>query len=401
VEVVLNDSGETRYLIKKNGTLVEDDKHEMPEIIYRPPSADILTWKIPRVSEVMKYVTNDNDQRLFHDLVEYHRSISELPDDNHYQFLAAWDMHTYLFDRFEYSPIIWLHAIPARGKSRTAKAMTYVSWRGIVLTNVKEAHVIRLATHHRATLFFDIMDLWKKIEKAGVEDVMLQRYEQGAKVARVMNPEKGAFRDTKWFEIYGPTIIATNREIDNILETRCIQIVMPETRKIFENDVREADALPLRERLTAFRARWIDQQLPTVAKPVASRLGDLLKPIRQIVNMVCPNERWFLDFAKDAEDQKRKDGLDNDEVKVVNAIVQALDRAENGHLLHSHIIETINDGLSERYHMSTQRLGRITKRLGFGRYNSGSARGIYIDEELLDRLCQRYGITPDGGVLTI
>jgi hypothetical protein len=30
--------------------------------------------------------------------------------------------------------------------------------------------------------------------------------------------------------------------------------------------------------------------------------------------------------------------------------------------------------------------------LGFKRYNQGNLRGIYIDEGLLDRLCQRYGV---------
>jgi hypothetical protein len=266
VEVVADDSGNTQFLIKENGSLIVKDKHEVEDCVYIPPSAKQIVWQAPRASEVMKYETGDSDQQLFNDLVNYHRSISELPDDNYYQFLAAWDMHTYLIDKFEYSPIIWLYAIPARGKSRTAKGVTYVSWRGIILTTVKEPHIIRLATNDRATLFFDIMDLWKKVERAGADDIMLNRFERGGKVPRILNPELGPFQDTKWFHIYGPTIIATNKVINDILETRSIQIVMPETTKIFENDVKEVDALPFRERLTAFRARWIDRELPWCLK---------------------------------------------------------------------------------------------------------------------------------------
>ena len=216
-----------------------------------------------------------------------------------------------------------------------------------------------------------------------------------------MAPDKGPFRDTTYYDIYGPTIIATNKMIHEILETRAIQIVMPETTQVFENDVIELDALPFRERLVAFRARWIDRQLPNVKKPVIGRLGDILKPIRQIVNAIGQDESWFLEFTKQVDELRRKDGLDSDDAKVINAIVQTIDKVENEHLLHKFIIDRINSDRPERYHMSPQRLGRITKRLGFKKYNSGEARGIYIDADLLNRLCQRYGIKPSDGILTV
>jgi hypothetical protein len=279
--------------------------------------------------------------------------------------------------------------------------MTYVSWRGVILTTVNEPHIIRLATHHRATLFFDIMDLWKKVERGNADDIMLHRFERGGKVPRILAPEKGPFKDTTWYDICGPTIIATNKTIHEILETRSIQIVMPETTRIFENDVKELDALPFRERLVAFRARWFDRQLPTVTKPVVGRLGDILKPIRQIVNLVGHDESWFLGFAKQVDELRRKDGLDSDDAKVINAIVQSIDLVDNGHLLHKFILNEINCDRPDRYHMSPHRLGRITKRLGFEKYNSGDARGIYINADLLNRLCQRYGIRQSDGIPTI
>ena len=401
VEIVIGDNGDVCFLVKEDGNLVLKERHELSDRILIPPPPEAIIWQVPKATEVLKYATGDSDAQLFQDLAEYHRSISELPDDNHYNFLAVWDMHTYLMEKFEYYPIIWFYATPARGKSRTAKGITYVSWRGVILTTVKEAHIIRLATHHRATLFFDIMDLWKKVERGNVDDIMLHRFERGGKVPRVLDPDKGPFKDTTWFDIYGPTIIATNKTINEILETRSIQIVMPETTRIFEDDVKEANALPFRERLVAFRARWIDRQLPTVTKPVAGRLGDILKPIREIVNLVGQGESWFQEFAQQVEESKKRDGLDSDDAKILNAIVQSMGQIKNGHLLHRFILDEINSDRPERYHMSPQRLGRITKRLGFEKYNSGESRGIYIDADLLTRLCQRYGIRQDDGILTI
>jgi hypothetical protein len=398
---VVDDSGNPRFLVKENGSLVMKETHETAECILIPPPPDKIVWRMPRAKEVLKYVTEDNDQLLFNDLVTYHQSISELPEGNYYQFLAAWDMHTYLHEMFGYSPIIWFHAIAARGKSRTAKGITFVSWRGVIQTTVQEAHIIRLATNCRSTIFFDIMDLSKKVQRSNTEDIMLNRFEQGVKIPRIMYPDLGAFADTEWYILYGPTIIASNKMIDDILETRSLQIVMPETDRIFENDVMEIDALPLRERLTAFRARRIGEQLPNIGKPVAGRLGDILKPIRQMVNLACSDEAWFMDFAKREEQSRRSAGYDTDEGKVVRAIINSLGKVENGHLFHKDTLAILNSGLQDRHHMNPLRLGRITKRLGFVSYTSGNLRGIYVNLELLDRLCLRYGIQPNGGTLTV
>ena len=392
VDIVADDEGKTSYLVDENGTLAVKDKHELQDKILIPPRSEQIPWQLPRASEVLKYVAGDNDAQLFNDLVEYHKSISELPDENHYMFLAAWDIHTYFIEKFQYYPFVWFYAIPARGKSRTAKGIIYASWRGVIMTTVSEAHMIRLATNYKATIFLDAMDLWKKVERSGTEDLMLNRFERGSKYIRIQYPEKGPFEDTVWYDVGGPTIVATNKVISEILETRAVQIVMPESEKIFENDVLEINGLPFRERLVALRARWLSKQLPEVSKPVSGRLGDILKPIRQIVNFACSDEQWFLDFVRDMDESKKNESGDCDEAVVVKSILSSMGKVENGHLLHADTLGVINAGRSERLKMSPQRLGKIARRLGFNPYNQGSLRGIYIDQQLLERLCRRYGI---------
>lgn len=396
VDLVL-DNNKVKYLVKENGSLHVKDKHELPDCTLIPPQADKIPWKLPISNEVLKHYDDDNDHQLFENLVDYHKSISELPDDNHYKFLACWVMHTYMYDRFPYSPILWFYAIPARGKSRTAKGIIFASYRGVILTTIREAHLIRLATDHRATLFFDIMDLQRKIERSGAEDILLARFESGAKVPRVMHPEKGAFNDTKYYEIYGPTIMATNETIHEILETRSIQIVMPETSRIFPDDVKESNGLLFRERLVAFRARWIDRQLSLLENPAIGRLGDILKPIRQIINMVGQDESWFIEFTQKVEDSRKKDASDSKDAQVVKAIVECYDKINRGRLFNQDILDVINEDRPDQFCMSPQGLGRITKRLGFKKYNNGDARGIEVDERLLYRLCQRYGLYMNDG----
>jgi len=392
IDLVLNDKKQVTFLVKENGNLLIKEKQEVENVIFVPPPIKNIHWLIPRGTEVIKHYSNDDDQAIFNDLVTYHANVSELPDENHYKFLAAYDMHTHMADKCEYSPIIWFYAIPERGKTRTGRAISYVARRGMQVVTVKEAHLIRMAEDLGATLFIDVSDLQHKMESAGAEDILLNRYEQGATVARVLYPEKGPFKDTVYYSVYGPTVVATNEVVNETLATRTIQIIMPQSNRNFEADIKESEALVYRERLVAFRARWIDRDLPSSIKPCKGRLGDILRPIRQVVNIACEKEDWFLKFTETIEKQKKSSGADTLDAQVVHAIKESMCTLKKGHILHDDILQKVNVNKSEHEKISAQKLGKITARLGFEKYTSGQQRGIYWNQDLFSRLCERYGI---------
>jgi hypothetical protein len=180
---------------------------------------------------------------------------------------------------------------------------------------------LRFARDLKATLFFDVVDIWKKALSYGCEDILLLRFEKGAVVSRVLHPERGPHRDMEHFEIYGPTIIATNKQVSEILETRSLQIIMQDASKHFEQDITPKMGLPFRERLTAFRAKFMGKPLPQVKKPTRGRLGDIMKPLRQIVRLVCPQERHrFLEMVKDIEQKRRESLSETEEAKITRAL---------------------------------------------------------------------------------
>lgn len=392
VDLVLDDAGVIAFLILDGNNLVVKHDHIVDGQKVVPPPKDKVRWLIPKASAIMNHFTADNDRALYDDLVDYYRTISDLPADEHFLFNAAFAFHTYVVEKSEYSPIIWYFAIPERGKSRTGKAIIYSSYRGVHVVTLREAHLIRLAQDLRATLFIDISDLQKKIEAAGVEDVLLNRYERGATIARVLYPDRGAFDDTIYYEIYGPTVVATNETVNDILATRTIQVVMPEASRSFTNDVKEIDALPFRERLLGFKARWMTRDLPNVDKPCLGRLGDILRPIRQIVNIVSPDEKWFLDLVKNIEQQRKSSGSDSFDAEVVSAILDSKMKMCHNHILHDDILTKLNANRSEREKITPQKLGKITARLGFEKYSSGQQRGIMWNKNLIIKLSERYGI---------
>ena len=134
-----------------------------------------------------------------------------------------------------------------------------------------------------------------------------------------------------------------------------------------------------------------------VTKPCAGRLGDILRPLRQVLNAVSNNEDWFMNFVTGTEAQRKQLGAESLEAQAMNAIVQARELVEKGHLLNEHVLRYLNDDKSERERITHQKLGKILARLGFEKYSSGQQRGFYWNENLVARLCQRYGI--DSGTV--
>ncbi len=191
---VVEHQGHPAYLAKVGECLVIQPEAIIEGVRYLPPPRDQIPWLLPRAEEVIRLYEEQRaqgqtaDALLFDDLRAYHQAISELPDERHYDLLAAWDFHTYLLERFGFSPMICFFAVPERGKSRTGKGMIYVAYRGVHVETLRESNLIRLATHWQTALFFDVMDLWKKAERNQSEDVILHRFERGVPGRTIFEP---------------------------------------------------------------------------------------------------------------------------------------------------------------------------------------------------------------------
>lgn len=348
IDLVRDDQDKVVFLILENGNLVPKNEQVINDIKLVPPPVDQLNWLLPRASVVLGHYNNDSDNQIFADLVNHFKAISELPGENYYKFLALWVIHTYLTEKFQYSPIPWFYGITERGKSRTGKGITYSSFRGVQTISLNEPHILRLAEDQKATIFFDLTDIWGTAEAKGAKDILLARFEKGILVPKVLYPDRGKFKDTKYYNVFGATILTTNEDIDERLASRSIQITMPESSRNFENDVLPEDGLIFRERLTAFRARWIDKTMPAMDQPCKGRLGDIMRPLRQINNILGVQENWFLDFVKNIEAERKKGGAEGFDAQVISAILDARGTMKHNHILHEDILYIINKNRSER-----------------------------------------------------
>jgi hypothetical protein len=360
---------------------------------YCPPAKEALPFLLPRAEAVLEAIESDTDGQLYQDIRNYIHTASDLPGAAWYDLLTAWALHTYLIEKAEYSPYIWFYAVPERGKSRTGKALIYLAYRGLHVESLRDAYLVRVSNNLQTSLFIDVAELWKKAERNGTEDLLLSRYERGTKVPRVLYPEKGAHRDIVYYNIFGPTLIATNETVPTALDSRAIQINMQPATRNFRNDITPGLALPLKERLVAFRYRHTATTMPDIGKPSSGRLDDILNPLAQIIRLVQPErEIAFMELVKEIEERRGVDRGETPEAKLVRVIVDLEDEVEYGRLSIKRITDKFNEGTAEKYHSRPETIGRRLTALGFVKLRGGK-RGntvIQYDQVLVKKLSLTY-----------
>ncbi len=386
--------GEPAFLMVADRELQVRKTVERDGQIFAPPPKDNIPWLLPRADEVLHHHEDDSDGQLWDDLLTYHRGVSELPTEAHYEFIATWVMHTYLLEGVQYSPYLCLYAVPERGKTRTGKAITYVAYRGIHVESLRDAYIVRFAANYGGTLFLDVMGLWRKAEREGTADLLLGRFERGFTVPRVLYPDRGPHRDTVYFEAFGPTLIGTNEAVHHILDTRAVTFTMPPARRAFDTDVIPEAARPLRERLVAFRARHLGEPLPEVRKPAAGRLGDILRPLSQVIRLARPQkETAFLTFVAQLQRERLQEKADTLESDLLRILDKLRDQVESGLLPVKSVTQSLNEGRFEKDQINPQRVGKKLRSLGFDK-GERSADGATIrwDDETLARAMESYGL---------
>lgn len=401
VDILIDKDGDTLFMVKDNNKIHYVKEWEIkPGEYYTPPIADAFPFLLPRIDKVKGFYESD-DPQLVEDLVAYFKRFCYLPDEQ-WIVTAIMTFLTYIQDHNDvgYLPMLLFYAVPERGKSRIGKSMTYASYRGIHLVEIRETNIFRYAQNMGATLFFDIMDLWKKAEKNDSGDILLLRYEKGAKVARVMFPDKGAFYDTVHYDIYGSTILATNEPIHNILDTRCVPITMPNVPNPSYEEAKPELGLELKERITAWKAKNFDKPLPVIEpiEGINGRLWDISKPMLRLCKLICPEKMEILKNAiSNIAIEKREDKKEDLEGKIIECIYNLsvesnLENLPEWEIWQKEVLKLLNNDRPDKLKLSSQKLGKQIKAIGIkGRKIHGIAQ-LLLNKVDFSRLLEQYGI---------
>jgi hypothetical protein len=147
--------------------------------------------------------------------------------------------------------------------------------------------------------------------------------------------------------------------------SRSIVIVPPEASGKYPN-ITPLQALPLKERLVAFRAHYLGKPLPQVGKPVDGRLGDSLQPFWQIAKLIggeISNE--FPDLANTLASERASERAESKDAKLILVLEDAFEEGDSEKVSVKRITEIYNEGIPEKSQMSEEKIGRRLTGLGF------------------------------------
>lgn len=397
VDVCTNDDGQLVYMILKDGELILTPEHSTETVNFSIPEKKHFQFTLPRAAEVMRYFAQE-DPALYEDVLSYLKRFSAL-DDEQWAIVAHYVFLTYLHDNpgIDYCPYILFNAVPERGKSRTGKSVIYVAFRGIHLVELREATIFRYSQYFHGTLFFDLMDISKKAERGNSDDILLLRAEKGAKCCRIRNPEEGPFNDMVYFDIYGPTIISSNEPLQQILETRCLPITMPNRPGNYENPRPEL-ARELKERLTAWRAKNMTKTFTDMEpiEGISGRLWDIAKPMF-FVNSLLPVDSHILEESILAiageKDESMKGTVEGRLVAIIKEITDegGLDRCVEWNIKTNDIRNRFNQNRPEDRQVSPQWIGKRVKSMSFRNRIVHGYSEIKITSAEYDTILKQYG----------
>lgn len=412
VDIVKN--GEEVVFLMADGSI--SDSIIEDGVTYSPPKLDSLAFDLPDYPSIKKILEASDEgvsdvsggtdvlkvggetsekRQLFDDILEYHKASSQMPDDYLYLIVTAWDFHTHMIDKLDFSPIIAFTGLPEKGKSRMARSMMYVSRRGIIKASISDAQLIREAQDHEASIFFDMKDFTQSVKDAGSEDVVLSRFERGLKVGRVLYPDRGAFQDLVYYSVFGPTLVGSNESLDTILETRGITIVMRQATKDFPSAVSKKEGNKLRDRLIAWKVQNWGYELPEVPKLVSGRFGDVMRPLHQMVLLAAPErEQEFINAIKTIDKNRHQERQDTMEADILKAILKSDGMVAGGVLAVKIITDKMNEVRSDKEKLTYQRVGRKLNIMGYkkARMSDGASAIIWSEKSNLS-LQMEYGLT--------
>ncbi|MFO0702962.1 MAG: hypothetical protein U0514_03870 [Candidatus Andersenbacteria bacterium] len=407
VDLVLHE-GTVKFLLCRDGTLSLASVIEEHDRTLVPPELDTLPHKdqlsdadeVLREYEELVGAPTIFYAALFDEVRAAVARLSHLPDDRYYDLLTAWVLHTYLHEQSEHTPIVVLFAVPERGKSRTGKGLMFLAYRGIVVNSLREPFIFRVADSLHAAMFFDISRFQTVMEGSHCEDIILGRFEKNASVPRVIYPDRGPFRDTIFFNVYGPTVIGTNQGLNHILGTRAITLTMPEASSEYATPITREAVAHVRAKLLAFRASRMGQPLPSTEKAAKSRLGDITLPLVQITTLVQPGKVHDLRaLIAQVEEERIDEKSQTIHAEALKALLGCAGLVSNGRVPLERVRGLVNAGRTERTTISAPSLGRLFKSLGLSqggrKCRTGDGKSaIPWDADAIERVCQSYGVDP-------
>jgi len=396
-EMVVTDD-ERFFIVGFNGSVRKAYQHDTAKVTYLPTHDALVGEVVHFASTATPY---DSQSRLFGEIRTFIHRYLELPAD--FEEIAS--LYVLLTWVYEFAPSIpYLRVIGdwGTGKTRFLQVAGAICFRPIFASGATTpAPIFRILEQFRGTLVLDEADFKDSSSWMEMVKLLNNGYRPGMPVLRA-DKENG-----KWYprsyQVFGPKLIATRYPFkDEALESRCLTAeMMPLTRDeiprilppAFDTEVADLRAKLLTFRLanlTHLKGKTFGNEL--LEPNLQPRLQEILIPLKAMLNGDRSMSEALAGFVHRLQERlftRRRESYDG---KVLAAIIEL--HAEGTALTSQNIAEHISQTDEEAADLSADKVGRITKKLGFIKERVGKERQRILrwDEERVKKLVSLYGL---------
>ena len=158
--------------------------------------------------------------RSFDDIKGLLHEYMDMKED-YYDLMALWIIGTYIHDSFETFPYLFLNAMRGSGKTRAMKLIASLSYKGTLLTSMREAVLFRMG---KKTLCIDEFEQVVSKEAQALREILNASYKKGVKIARMK--KQGEDYVLEEFEPYKPIAMANIWGMEEVLGDRCVTLIL-------------------------------------------------------------------------------------------------------------------------------------------------------------------------------
>jgi len=211
-----------------------------------------------------------------------------------------------------------------------------------------------------------------------------------------MNKDKKGEDQVEYFDVFSPLLISTTESIPDIIESRCIRFTMQKNANPkVEGDIDKELAGDLRNKLTIFRANFIDSELKEVEDVSRRRLNEILKPLYQVLMEIDPDRKDdFKLIVKELEESRKSEEGYSDNALIVNEIVKFYNEEGKIFITNAELTKRVNEDKSKDEEFSISKVGWIIRPFGFSKDRRSGKVGYKINIEVLKHLVERYNTSP-------
>jgi len=358
----------------------------------------------------------------------------EFDDPSYYDLLTLWVIGTYFHHLFNAYPYIYVGGVKRAGKTKTLTLASLLAFNAIFSGNVSTSAVFRLIQGGRCTFLIDETEhLVNPERKQDFRNLLLSGYKEGGVVYRTEKKAKDRMVPEA-FEIYSPKMLANIQGLEDVLEDRCITIIMKrgKNREIInrEIDIQDPYWQEIRNQLYILYLCYWREVLEeynrlsevcvlnevcevtgnNIEYYLSSRELELWKPLIALASFFdryvsvttqtsetsqTTLRREILELAyRKAKEKKTENMTETGENILVETLLSRVQESDY------YKIKDIRDWMAERFDeeqkwLNTRWVGRALKRLGFtDKRRVGSGIEIRLSRKAVIDLAERMGIEP-------